>query len=102
MKVPQSFERIVNRTRYAVATATLLASDCYWDGSNFERHGRNRFLYRTPNGRYFTLRLTQWQGEQDTLEPVDLEEAIRLYEGPLSEHETEYAAAFPDVVIEEA
>lgn len=102
MEVPENMERIVNRTRYAVATATLLASDCYWDGSNFERHGRNRFLYRTPNGRYFVVALTQWQGEQDTLEPVDLETAIELYEGPLTEHVEEYAVAFPDVAIEDA
>lgn len=102
MNVPTDFARIIDRRRYDVSTATLLASDCYWDGSNFERHGRNRFLYRTPNGRYFTVTLTQWQGEQDTLEPVDLEEAIRLYEGPLTKHEEEYAAAFPDVAIEEA
>lgn len=101
MNVPQDMERIVNRTRYAVATATLLASDCYWDGSNFERSGRNRFLYRTPNGRFFVVSLTQWQGEQDSLEPVDLETAIELYEGPLSEHEESYAVAFPDVAIEE-
>ena len=101
MNAPTDMTRIVNRTRYDVATATLLASDCYWDGSNFERGGRNRFLYRTPNGRYFLVSLTQWQGEQDTLEPVDLDTAISLYEGPLTEHEELYAAAFPDVAIEE-
>jgi hypothetical protein len=41
--------------------------------------------------------LTQWQGEQDTLTPVDLDEAILLYEGPLSEHAVSYHEAFPDV-----
>lgn len=101
MKPPTSMTRIVNRTRYDVSTATLLASDAYWDGHNFERRGRNQFLYRTPRGRYFTVTLTQWQGEQDTLEPVDLDTAISLYEGPLTEHEELYAAAFPDVAIEE-
>lgn len=101
MKPPTSMTRIVNRTRYDVSTATLLASDAYWDGHNFERRGRNQFLYRTPRGSYFTVTLTQWQGEQDTIEPVDLDTAISLYEGPLTEHEEEYEAAFPDVVIEE-
>lgn len=98
----ENMTRIVDRTRYSVKTATLLTSDEYWDGNNWERHGRNRFLYRTPNGRYFTVPLTQWQGEQNTLEPVTLEEAIRLYEGPLTEHQESYAVAFPDVTIEEA
>ncbi len=102
MKPPTNMTRIVNRTRYDVSKATLLASDAYWDGHNFERQGRQRFLYRTPRGRYFLVTLTQWQGEQDTLEPVDIDTAISLYEGPLSEHETEYAAAFPDVAIEDA
>ena len=102
MNVPTNFSRIVNRTRYDVSKATLLASDCYWDGSNFERGGRNRFLYRTPNGRYFLVSLTQWQGEQDTLEPVDIDDAVLLYEGPLSEHRVEYEAAFPDVEVMDA
>ncbi len=102
MNPPTSFVRIVDQRRYDVSKATLLASDAYWDGHNFERRGRNRFLYRTPRGRYFTVSLTQWQGEQDALEPVDLDDAILLYEGPLSEHEAEYAVAFPGVEVEEA
>jgi hypothetical protein len=85
-----------------VATATLIAHDAYWDGHNFERHGRNTFLYRTQRGAFFTVTLTQWQGEQDSLEPVPLDEAIRLYEGPLSEHEVNYSTAFPDVTVEDA
>jgi hypothetical protein len=94
--------RIVDRKRYDVQTATLIASDAYWDGHNWERHGRNTFLYRTPKGNYFTVLLTQWQGERDNLQPVSLEEAIELYEGPLTEHEESYAAAFPGVKVEEA
>ena len=102
MKPPTDFVRIVDRTRYDVSKSTLLAGDDYWDGHNFERRGTNRFLYRTPNGRYFTVSLTQWQGEQDALEPVDLDTAISLYEGPLSEHEEPYEAAFPNVEVEDA
>lgn len=93
--------RIVNRKKYSVATATLLASDEYWDGSNWERHGRNQFLYRAPNGSYFTVHLTQWQGERASFEPISKEEAIELYES-LPEHEVEFAEAFPDVEITEA
>ena len=102
MKPPTDFVRIVDRTRYDVSKSTLLAGDDYWDGHNFERRGTNRFLYRTPNGRYFTVRLTQWQGEQDTLEPVDIDTAIEEYEEHLPEHYVDYAAAFPDVEVLEA
>lgn len=101
MHPPKTMTRVVNRTRYDVSAATLLASDEYWDGSNFERHGRNQFLYRTPNGRYFQVTLTQWQGERDTLEPLTLEEAIELYEA-LPEHEEDFEAAFPEVEVTEA
>lgn len=102
MNPPDKFTRIVNRTRYSVETATLIAHDAYWDGSNFERYGRNTFLYRTAKGHYFTVTLTQWTGEQDTLTPVTLGEAIDLYEGQLSEHEVDYQDAFPGVDVEEA
>ena len=94
--------RIVNRKRYSTETATLIASDCYWDGSNMERGGRNTFLYRTPRGAYFTVNLTQWQGERDTLTPLSQKDAIELFEGTLTEHDVTYQEAFPDIVIEDA
>ena len=102
MKAPESFVKIVDKKRYDVRTATLIAHDAYWDGHNFERRGRNTFLYRTPRGNFFTVNLTQWQGERDALTPIGLDEAIELFEGPLTEHEVSYAEAFPDVTIEEA
>lgn len=102
MRPPTNMTRIVDRRRYSTATADLLAGDDYWDGHNWERHGRNAFLYRTPGGRYFVVTLTQWQGELDTLSPVDLDEAIRLYEDELPEHYVEYSDAFPDVTVEDA
>ena len=102
MRPPARFTRIVNRTRYSVATAELLAGDDYWDGRNFERHGRNKFLYSTPKGAYFAVTLTQWQGESDDLTPCTLEEAIDLYEGPLTEHYEPYSVAFPDVEVVDA
>jgi len=94
--------RIVGGKKYSTETATLVASDVYWDGSNFERHGRNRWLYRTARGAYFVVTRTMWQGEFDALEPVDLDEAIRLFEGPLAEHEVSYAEAFPTVAVTDA
>lgn len=102
MKPPAKFVKIIDRKRYDVQAATLLASDAYWDGHNHERRGRNTFLYRTPKGRYFTVTLTQWQGESDSLTPVTLDEAIGLYERQLTEHEEYYKDAFPGVEVEDA
>ena len=102
MQEPTKFSRIVDRKRYDVETATLITADDYWDGHNHERHGRQTFLYRTPKGAYFTVTLTQWQGEQDSLTPISEGEAIELYEGRLTEHRLPYFEAFPDVTVEDA
>jgi len=102
MKPPENMVRIIGGKRYSVKTATLIASDDYWDGNNWERRGRNEFLYRTPNGAYFTVNLTQWQGERDTLIPVNQEDAIDLYEGNLTEHAVTYAEAFPGIEVVDA
>lgn len=102
MNPPEEFTRIIDRKRYRVKTATLIAHDAYWDGHNFERSGRNSFLYRTPGGAYFEVNLTQWQGERDTLIPVTQDEAIELFEGNLTEHEVNYSEAFPGVEVKDA
>ncbi len=99
---PTAMTQVIGRKRYNTETATLLASDAYWDGHNFERGGRNSFLFRTPKDRYFLQIRTCWQGEHDHLRPVSQEEAIELWEGPLREHEVEFEEAFPGVEIEEA
>ena len=102
MNVNDNFSRVVGRRRYSVKTATLIASDAFFDGSNWERRGRNTFLYRTPKDAYFVVSLTQWQGERDSLEPVTEDAAIELYEGALCEHELDYEEAFPSVTVEDA
>ena len=102
MKPPAKMARIVDGKRYSVETATLIAHDAYWDGNNHERSGRNTFLYRTPRNAYFTVNLTMWSGEQDTLTPISQQEAIELYETSLSEHEAEYEDAFPGVTVTDA
>ena len=94
--------RVVGGLRYDTEKATLLAHDVYWANDSWERGGHNRWLYRTPRGRYFVVTGTLWAGERDNLEPVPLEEAMRLYEGPLTEHEVPYEEAFPAVVVEKA
>lgn len=98
---PRKMTRVVNGKRYTTEGATLLASDAYWDGHNFERQGRNVFLYRTAKGAYFAITLTQWQGERDELSPLDRDEAVGLFES-LPEHEVEWEEAFPGIVIEDA
>jgi hypothetical protein len=102
MQPPENMIRIYKRKRYSVKTAVLLAGDDYWDGHNWERQGRNEFLYRTPGGAYFEVNLTQWQGERDTLIPVTQDEAIELFEGSLTEHRVTYAEAFPGVEVIDA
>jgi len=95
-------QKIIDGIRYDTEKATLIAHDVYWDGRGMERRGRNMWLYRTPNGRYFIVTGTLWQGERDTLRPVDEEEARRLFETVLPEHEVDYEEAFPDVEIADA
>jgi len=102
MNPAETMQQVIDGKRYRVATATLLADDAYWDGSNHERNGRNRFLYRTPRGRYFTVTLTMWEGERDYLTPIDEADARELYETSLTEHHLSYEEAFPDVAIEDA
>lgn len=102
MQAPTEFSRIIDRKRYDVKTATLIAHNAFWDGHNWERRGRNIFLYRTPKGNYFQVTLTKWEGEQDGLEPLSQDVAILLYERDLPEHPVEYTEAFPDVQIEDA
>ena len=102
MQPPSKFSKIIDRKKYDVQTATLIAGDDFWDGHNFERSGRNEFLYRTPKGAYFTVNLTCWQGERETLNPISRDEAIDLFEGELTEYRVTYAEAFPGVTVEEA
>lgn len=99
---PVSWTKIINRKRYSTDTATLVADDAYWDGHNFERRGTQTFLYRTPKGAFFTVFLTQWQGSQDQLTPIEEDEAIELYETTLTEHHLDYEEAFPNVEVEDA
>jgi len=86
-------KQIINGKVYNTETATVIASDYYWDGSNWDRRGRNTFLYKTPKGAFFAHYTTRWQGERDTIEALTPGEAKSMYEG-LPEHEADYAEAF--------
>lgn len=86
-------QQIIDGKRYDTETADVVASDHYWDGSNWERRGRNTFLYRTKKGAFFVLHTTMWQGERNRIEVVDVAEAKRLYE-ELPEHDMSWEEAF--------
>lgn len=92
---PIPMEAVIDGKRYNTETALLLAGNDYWDGSNFERSGRNLFLYKTKNGRYFTVGLSQWQGERDILTPIDRDDAKKLFED-LEEKRVDWETAFDE------
>ena len=96
-----NMSKIVSGRRYSTETATVIASDEYWDGDNSDNNGRNTYLLRTPYGRYFMAMLSTWEDERNCLEPLSEHEASGLYE-ELNEHECEYEDAFPNQKIEEA
>ena len=98
---PMKMVRVVEGKKYSTEKAEIIAHDAYWDGHNFERHGRNTYLYKTPKGNYFCTHLTQWQGDVDTLEPLSIEEAIAMFD-ELEEKEVEFEEAFPNAPVEEA
>ena len=85
-------EQIINGLKYDTERAALVATDRWWDGQNFERNGRNTYLYRTKAGRFFVHRTSLRQGERDHIEPVSPDDARQYYED-LPEHEMTYAEA---------
>ena len=98
---PVTMKKVIDRKIYDTKTATLIAGNDYWDGSNWERHGRQTFLFKTPKGAYFAQRLSQWQCEVDTLEPLTEGEAVTMFE-ELPVKRVSFEEAFPGVKIEEA
>ncbi len=86
-------EQIINGLKYDTDAAARVASNEYWDGHNWDRNGRNTYLYKTENGRYFLLHTSRWGGERDHIEPVSPDEARQYYED-LPEHEMRDADAF--------
>ena len=95
------WNKVIGGKRYNTATADLIASDAYWDGHNWERRGRNTFLFKTQKGNFFKVTKTQWQGEHDALVPLSQDEAIQLWEN-LPEHDCTFEEAFSGVTVEDA
>jgi len=98
---PISMNQVIGGKRYRTETATLIASDAYWDGHNWERHGRNTFLFKTPNDNYFAQLQSQWQGERARIDPLSKEDAISMYE-ILPEKAEDFEIAFPGTTVEDA
>jgi len=86
-------KQIINGKQYNTETAILVASNNYWDGHNWERGGRNTFLYKTKKGNFFLYYATLWQGERDYIEPISTNEAKYYYEN-LPEHPIKYKEVF--------
>lgn len=101
MNPSETMSQVIGGRRYSVKGATKLASDAYWDGHNWERHGHNLFLFRGKGGSYFSVHLSCWQGERDYITPLTEAEAKELYE-QLPEHEVEFEVAFPGTVVPDA
>jgi len=93
---PYKTSAVIGGKKYSTETAVLLAGNDYWDGSNFERSGRNLFLYRTPKGAFFTFGVSQWQGESDDINPITRDEAKKLFE-ELHEKRMTWEEAFNEV-----
>ena len=98
---PISLSEIHEGKVYNTEKATLLTGNDRWDGNNYERHGRQTYLYRTANGAYFMAHLTQWIGESNHLEPITEDEALKFWE-LAREYRVEFSDAFPSVQLEEA
>lgn len=96
--------QIINGKRYDPKAADLISGDDYWDGHNWERKGRNTFLYRTKRGNYFTEHLTCHQGENDYLVALCQNDAISLYEKHqrAGDCRMTFEVAFPGVEVEDA
>jgi len=86
-------KEIVEGKLYDTDTAEIIADNHYWDGHNFERRGRNRFLYKTEKGNFFLHETTLFQGEFDRITPITVDQAKRYYE-ELQEKHVEYVDTF--------
>ncbi len=101
MQAPDTWTEIIGQKRYSVENSILIADDAYWDGHNYERRGRNKFLYMTANKNYFYFLRTQWEKERDGLYPITKEEALNMWD-ELPEKHVEFDEAFPGVEVEDA
>ncbi len=98
---PRNINWVAAGKRYRTDTATLIAHNSYWNGHSWEQDSRNIFLFRTPNGNFFAQYQTLLPGEFDRVTPLEINEAISLYQSLLKK-EVPFVVAFPDVKVEDA
>ena len=101
---PHPLSQILDRKRYDTETATLLSGNDWWDGHNWERSGRNTFLYRSPRGAYFAAHLSCIEGEADRIEPLTEGDAITMFEAHAvyGKNRMSFDKAFPGIEIDVA
>jgi hypothetical protein len=97
---PRNMNWVIAGKRYRTDEATLIAHDAYWNNCNWEQNGRNTFLFRTSRGNFFAQHQTQVPGESDSIKPLDLTEAMHLYQS-LQKKEVPFVIVFPSAVLAE-
>jgi hypothetical protein len=98
---PVNMTWIVADKRYRTDRATLIAHDAYWNGYSCEKGGRNTFLFRTLRGNFFAQYQTLLQGETNKITPLDMNQAIALYQS-LHKKEIPFRVVFPFIKAEDA
>ena len=86
--------QIIAGKTYNTKTATLICSNEYWDGSNFERGGSNIHMYKSPKGKFFFGHSSMWEGSRPYIELVNESGAKEFYEACSSCQDVEYKTAF--------
>ena len=96
---PRLEQRTIDGRTCDPASALLIAdNDCPPDELDCHYDGTNLFLFRAPEGFYFTQLRSRWRSETDGhVELVNLQKARELYEEQLLEHRVPVAEAFPGV-----
>lgn len=97
---PREVETIFKGWKYSTKNSMLLAGDDYEEG-NYEREGTNKFLYKTPNNRYFYVFQQDKKIAPDKLVPISPDEAMQLY-AALPVRRIDFSKAFPNVEIKDA
>lgn len=86
-------KQIIESRIYDTEKAQLVAHNHFFDGSNWDRDGRNTYLYKTKKGAFFLHHTTRWQGERDHITTCTEPEAREYYER-LPEQELSYKESF--------
>jgi hypothetical protein len=84
---------VIRGKQYDTETAEAIADNEFSDGTNRMNTGRCTTLYKTKKGNFFEFNETCWQGEHDTIIPLNKGEAKELFEN-LKNQSVGYEEAF--------